>query len=150
MDRGAFIARMNSIVGEWGASTTHFIEPTGLAPENVSSAQDYALIAREALKDPILAKAASLPEYRFTTVSAGKAHRIKNTNPLVISGRYAINGSKTGYLDEAGYCLFTSVKGSGGNDVIVVTMGAATRSASFYQTEELIKYGLRKMAEVGT
>ncbi len=143
LDRAEFISRMNAQVADWGASSTHFIEPTGLAPENVSSALDYAIISREALKHPIIVKASTMPEYVFTTVNLQKYHKIKNTDKIIAQNKYTITGSKTGYLDEAGYCLMTRAE-SGGEKLIVVTMGAKTRDGSFRDTSRLIQYSIRQ------
>jgi D-alanyl-D-alanine carboxypeptidase (penicillin-binding protein 5/6) len=37
LSRDQFVERMNSQAKTWGATNTKFIEPSGLAPENVSS-----------------------------------------------------------------------------------------------------------------
>ena len=142
LNRDVFIAKMNSEVKRWGASTTHFIEPTGLAPENVSSALDYAIIAREVLKHPIIAKASTMEEYKFYTANTEKFHRIRNTNHIIKTDKYTINGSKTGYLHESGYCLMTRVFKNIYSNLIVVTFNAKTRADSFIETEKLIQYGL--------
>jgi len=145
LNRGAFIAKMNSEVKRWGAGTTHFIEPTGLAPENVSSVLDYAIIAREVLKHPIIAKASTMKKYEFYTINTEKFHRIRNTNHIIRTDKYTINGSKTGYLHESGYCLMTRVLKDIYSNLIVVTFGASTRANSFIETEKLIQYGLKQI-----
>jgi serine-type D-Ala-D-Ala endopeptidase (penicillin-binding protein 7) len=148
LSRENFIDRMNEIVKEWGASTTHFIEPTGLSPENVSSVLDYAIITKEVLKNPIIVKASTAKTYKFTTINTKKAHTIKNTNYIIQNSNYNITGSKTGYLEEAGYCLMTRVKKKTGGNIIVVTFGSDTRDINFNETTELIKYGLRLATKI--
>lgn len=143
LSRSQFVEKMNLSVKEWGASSTHFVEPTGLSPENVSSAKDYAIITKEVLTNPIIQKASAMDKYSFVTLNTKKTYRVSNTNKLIFTGLYNINGSKTGYLDEAGYCLMTRVQSPLGNNFIVVTMGADSRQSSFMETERLIKYGLR-------
>lgn len=145
MNRDEFIAKMNSQVKEWGASSSHFIEPTGLAPQNVSSVLDYAIITKEVLKHPIIAKASTMDQYEFTTVNKKIYHKIKNTNHILRSDKYNINGSKTGYLHESGYCLMTRVLSPENKNLIVITFGADTRDQSFNETEKLIQYGLIKI-----
>lgn len=140
LDRNDFIAKMNNAVAEWGASSTHFIEPTGLSPENVSSAMDYAIISKNALSHPIIQKASTMREYKFT--SSVRDYVIRNTNQIIRSDKFSITGSKTGYLEEAGYCLMTRVN-SGNKNIIVVTMGTDNRDKNFAETTELIQYGLR-------
>src|SRR3989339_735242 len=109
----------------------------------VSSARDYAIITKEVLVNPIIQKASTMDKYKFITVNTANSYRVSNTNKLIFKDLYQINGSKTGYLDEAGYCLMTRVESPLGNNLIVVTMGADSREASFTETERLIKYGLR-------
>jgi D-alanyl-D-alanine carboxypeptidase len=130
------------MVALWGASSTHFIEPTGLAPENVSSSFDYAIISKEVLKNPIIAKASTMPEYIFYTLNTKIKHRLRNTDHIINTNEFKVTGSKTGYLDEALYCLMIRVK-EGTNTIIVVTMGADSRTESFEQTSDLLRYGLR-------
>lgn len=142
LDRADFIQKMNEAVKNWGAVSTKFIEPTGLSPENVSSAQDYAIITREVFTNPIIQKSSTMPEYKFSTLNTKKAHRIKNTDQIIFTNRYNIIGSKTGYLDEAGYCLMLRAEKQG-RKIIVVTLGADSRDKSFQETEDLLKYGFR-------
>ncbi len=141
--RDQFIVKMNEKVQEWGASSTYFVEPTGLSPENVSSSLDYAIITKEALAHPIIEKASKKSEYEFYTQNTNKFHSLKNTNKLISASQYNITGSKTGYLNEAGYCLMIRAKTADKTNIIVVTLGADNRDISFSETEELLKYGLR-------
>lgn len=143
LSRADFIKKMNETVHRWGASSTKFVEPTGLSPENVSSARDYAIITKEVLANPIIQKASTMDRYKFVTVNTHNNYSVRNTNKLLFTDLYNISGSKTGYLDEAGYCLMTRVQSPLGNNFIVVTLGADTRENSFVETERLIRYGLR-------
>lgn len=144
LSRNNFISRMNQKAENWGAKSTKFFEPTGLDPRNVSSSLDYAIISRAVLKNSFIAKASILPKYVFATINTKIKHSIKNTDKIINSQVFNITGSKTGYLDEAGFCLMTSVE-EDGNKVIVVTLGSATRATSFSETSELIEYGLSKL-----
>jgi D-alanyl-D-alanine carboxypeptidase len=144
VERKEFIARMNNKVVEWGAKATHFIEPTGLSPENVSSAEDYAIITREVFINPLVEKISSANSYKFSTINTKQAHTLKNTSQLVSVGssNFNIVGSKTGYLDEAGYCLMTRVKDHQGGYLIAITLGAKNKAQSIKDSSELLKYGL--------
>lgn len=141
LSRADFIAKMNESVKEWGASSTHFIEPTGLSPENVSSVADYAIILSEVLSNPIIQKASVMSRYVFSTINTEEEHRITNTNKIIQTRDFTFTGSKTGYLDEAGYCLATRVL-HGAKNLIVITFGVATRDKSFSETVDLIKYAI--------
>jgi len=141
LKRDAFIKKMNESVTSWGASSTRFIEPSGLSPENVSSASDYAIILKEVMSNPIIQKASTMTRYDFTTINTKKKFYVYNTNKIIGTNNLTFTGSKTGYLDEAGYCLATRVK-TDNNNVIVVTLGADTRKNSFAETIDLIKYAI--------
>ncbi|MDO8668033.1 MAG: RlpA-like double-psi beta-barrel domain-containing protein [bacterium] len=143
LTRSEFIKNMNDLAAGWGASATHFIEPTGLALENVSSAYDYAIISKEVYTHPIIQKASTMYKYKFTTLNTNKAHTIVNTDKLLEVSSLNITGSKTGYLDEAQYCLMARAANKKGGQVIAVIMGADSREKSFAETEELLKYGLK-------
>jgi len=152
LSRNDFIQQMNKSVAAWGAESTGFVEPTGLSPDNVSSAADYAIITTEVFKHPIIQKASTMQSYSFTTINTLKDHTIRNTNQWIkngVSGIFApasIVGTKTGYLHEAGYCLMTRIK-DGDDYLIAVTLGADSRDQSFSETEALLKYGLKKIAD---
>ncbi|MFA6194676.1 MAG: RlpA-like double-psi beta-barrel domain-containing protein [Patescibacteria group bacterium] len=142
LSREKFIARMNEAVKDWGAGSTSFVEPTGLSPENVSSPLDYAIITKEVFGNSLIKKASTAAKYTFKTINTKKNHTLTNTNQLLKSGTYPIIGSKTGYLDEAGYCLMTRIQTANGN-LIAVNFGSQSKAANFSDNEQLIRYGLR-------
>jgi D-alanyl-D-alanine carboxypeptidase len=142
LSRPDFIEKMNETVQGWGATSTKFVEPTGLSPDNVSSPEDYAIIAREVYRNPIIQKVSTTLSYSFSTINTKKKHIIRNTDNLLQYNKLNIIGSKTGYLDEAGYCLMTRIKNPAGN-LIVVTFKAKTRADSLSDHEKLIQYGLK-------
>jgi len=142
LSRNAFIAKMNEVVQAWGATATSFVEPTGLSPNNVSSPLDYAIISKEVLKDALLRKISTTERYTFKTINTKKSHTLNNTNQLLKTKKYPISGTKTGYLDEAGYCLMTRVDAPQGS-LIAVNFGSKSKPANFFDNEQLIRYGLR-------
>ncbi len=151
LSRDAFIAKMNEFAAEVGASGTKFVEPTGLSFENVSTARDYAIMVREVFKNPLIQKMSVMPKYTFNTINTKKPHTLYNTNVFLREGLFAlenrleITGSKTGYLDEALYCLMTRVSGPSGEKLTVVNLGAPTGKDSSEEVKELISYGLKKV-----
>jgi len=142
MPRSDFIKKMNETAALWGATSTSFAEPTGLSPLNVSSPYDYAIITREVYQNPIIQKVSTMQVYRFSTINTKKKHVIRNTNSLIETNKFKITGSKTGYLNEAGYCLMTRATAKNGQQVIAVTFGAPTRNDSISETKRLLEYGL--------
>jgi len=110
----------------------------------MSSALDYAIITKEIYTHPIIKKASTIAEYKFTTINTKKFHRLKNTNQLInTASNFKITGSKTGYLDEALYCLMIRAEKDSLGPVIAVTMGVADRTQSFNETADLVRYGLK-------
>ena len=146
ISRSEFIKRMNDLAKEWGALNSTFIEPTGLSPENVSSPLDYAIITKELLQDEILKKISTTPSYSFTSINKEKKYNLKNTNDLIKTNNYQIAVSKTGYLDEAGYCLMTQVDSAKG-PLIIVSFNSPTRAGSFNDNKTLIDYGLKRLGQ---
>ncbi len=144
LNRENFIQNMNDIAKSFGASSTKFVEPTGLSPENVTSTKDYAFIIKNVLKNKYLADVSVTPEYKFTTITNKIDKRIRNTDKIIKTNKFNIIGSKTGYLDEALYCLMTKVQVDSNNSIIVVTLGAESRDDSFRETEKLIQYGIKQ------
>ena len=143
LSRAEFIARMNQKVVFWGANDTHFVEPTGLAPENVSSVSDYAIITAHAFVAPKMLEATTRKEYEFVTRRDKVKKIIRNTHDLLYSDFY-VTGGKTGYLDEAGYCLMVRIKTDDGRELVGVLFGADTRKQSFDELSDLLKYVVRK------
>ncbi len=142
LKREDFIANMNKLAKDWGATNTKFVEPTGLSPDNVSSPSDYAIMVKEIFKNPLIQKISTTKTYSFTTINTKELHKLTNTDQLLKNSAYNILGSKTGYLDEAGYCLMTRVKTDAGN-MIVVNFGSKSKAANFSDNEQLIRYGLK-------
>ncbi|MFA5130853.1 MAG: RlpA-like double-psi beta-barrel domain-containing protein [Patescibacteria group bacterium] len=144
LSRPDFIKKMNEVVASWGATSTKFIEPTGLSPQNVSSPLDYAIIMKEVFTSPLLSKISTTARYTFKTINTKKTHTLNNTSKLVKAGDYPIIGSKTGFLNEAGNCLMTRVSSPQGN-LIVVNFGSTSSAASFSDNEQMIRYGLLQL-----
>jgi D-alanyl-D-alanine endopeptidase (penicillin-binding protein 7) len=146
LSRDDFIGEMNEYAQSLGAKTTHFEEPTGLSPQNVSSVKDYAIISRDVFNEKIISEASSRAEYEFTTVNTERSFHLRNTNSLVRSNfipSFSIVGSKTGYLHEAGYCLVVRAHSTEKGDIIVLVMKEKNRSDSFDEIKDLIEYGFR-------
>jgi D-alanyl-D-alanine endopeptidase (penicillin-binding protein 7) len=146
LSRVVFVEKMNAQAKTWGATQTNFVEPSGLSPDNMSSPFDYAIMTKEIFKNPLLQKLSTTPRYSFRTINTGVRHRLTNTNSLLLSGKYQISGSKTGYLDEAGYCLMTRVDTPLGK-LIIVNFGADSKSNNFKDNETLLSYSLKQISQ---
>ncbi|WP_146240166.1 D-alanyl-D-alanine carboxypeptidase family protein [Curtobacterium sp. MCSS17_008] len=99
---------------EHGLDDTTIHEPTGLDPDNRSTATDLVRLGQLALADPVVQEIVGTE--RVTVPGAGA---IENSNKLL--GLDGIEGIKTGTLDEAGACLlFAATYERGGRQVTVV------------------------------
>ncbi|ARP91556.1 D-alanyl-D-alanine endopeptidase [Bordetella genomosp. 9] len=100
----AFVKAMNEKARELGMMDTHFVEPTGLSSENVSSPRDLVRLLRAASQRPLIHRYTTDTEY---DVDMGKGHTrtFRNTNALVRNADWDIKVSKTGFINEAGECL---------------------------------------------
>lgn len=133
-----FVRRMNAKAASLGLSHTHFVEPTGLNAQNVSTASEYALLAHEAFLHDDIVRVSEKQSYRFTTRNTKRTHTIKNTNELLFRNPSVLAG-KTGYIDEAGYCLVVkTTPGGTGESTIIVVLGNATSSGRFRDMERLV------------
>jgi len=118
-----------------GLPNTHFVEFTGLSEQNVSSAAEYAQILKTAAMHPLIAHITTLPDYTFRT--SVRDHHLVNTNRLCRYGVFDVKGGKTGFINEAGYCVATWVSTSS-RDVIAVILGARSNSARFAEARRMI------------
>lgn len=100
----AFVARMNEKAHELGMYSTRFVEPTGLSSQNVSTAEDLALMVRASLDYPLIREFTTAPSAQIHTVD-GHVYGFNNSNGLVRASSWQIDVSKTGYISEAGQCL---------------------------------------------
>jgi D-alanyl-D-alanine endopeptidase (penicillin-binding protein 7) len=99
----AFVAAMNAKAHELGMTDTHYVEPTGLSSQNVSSARDLAKLVIEAEKFPVIREYSTNEEY---AVHPGRrVLQYRNSNLLVRNPDWDIDVQKTGFINEAGRCM---------------------------------------------
>ncbi|MDQ6916277.1 MAG: D-alanyl-D-alanine endopeptidase [Pseudomonadota bacterium] len=101
----ACIAAMNKKAAELGMSHTHFSDATGLSSENVSTANEVALMVRAAAGYPMIRDATTTSSHYVEVQPTGTLLGFNNTNSLVRGGEWDIQVSKTGFIREAGKCL---------------------------------------------
>jgi len=142
LSRPAFIAKMNDLANASGATSTVFIEPSGLSPKNVSSAFEYAIIFREAIKNIIISESTAKFSYKININNGKNKITIFNTDRIIGLNKYRIIASKTGYLDEVGYNLAIKAE-QNGRKLILVLMGAPTREQSIQDALNLLEFGFK-------
>ncbi len=134
----SFIDRMNERAKELGAENTLFSNCTGLPKDpQYSCAKDVSIMLREMLKHQ--------KYYEFSKVwledfahPDGRTTQITNTNKLV---RFydGCDGGKTGFTNEAGFCLAATAK-RGETRLVSVVIGAETSKARFNGISEMFNY----------
>ena len=135
----SFVKKMNDKAKELGLKNTHFSNSTGLTIDNhYSSAYDMAMIAKELVKhEKILEFTGTYEDYlRKNTESP---FWLVNTNRLV---RFydGVDGLKTGFTKEAGYCLTSTAKRDGLR-LITVVMNEETSEKRSADTSRMLDYG---------
>lgn len=135
----AFVELMNKKAKELGLKNTNFKNPTGLDEANhYSSSRDMSIIARELVKHSKILEFSSIYETYLRTDTDNKFWLV-NTNKLV---RFypGVDGLKTGYTEEAGYCLTATIN-KDNMRLIAVVMGEPTSSIRNSEVSALLDYG---------
>ncbi|WP_027308556.1 D-alanyl-D-alanine carboxypeptidase family protein [Caloramator sp. ALD01] len=140
-----FIYRMNENAKLLGLNNTHYINSSGLTKNNkynVSTAYEQALLSYNILKKYYdILKYTSLKSFKY------KNKIYFSTNKLLGNFK-GVDGLKTGYTDEAGYCLVTTidVTNSNGNGkplrFISVVLGCDTKNDRFEDTKKILNYAI--------
>lgn len=135
----AFVEEMNRKAQALGLKNTHFANAYGLPAEgHYTSAYDLAIIARETLKYPLIRKLTSIKEYDLRD---GK-FKLWNTNKL-LWWYPGTDGFKTGWTNEAKYCLASTVERNGLR-LICVVMGVPQVRGHFAESMKIYNYGFAK------
>ena len=135
----AFVAKMNEKCRAIGCTNTNFMNVHGLdESSHYSSAKDMARISRELLKHEDILKYTTIYE-EYLNKPDGTSTWMVNTNKLI---RYysGVDGLKTGFTSDAGYCLSASAERNNMR-LISVVMKAPTTKARTDDTVELLNYG---------
>jgi D-alanyl-D-alanine endopeptidase (penicillin-binding protein 7) len=137
----AFVTRMN----EWASTSklnladTHYVDPSGLDPDNVSSAFDLSRLIAFASSNEQLGPIMRTPDYVIRT--ATREFSIHSTNRLLATAVGAeVLGAKTGFISKAGYCLATLLQMPQGSKVAVVVLGATNSTARFNEAVNLFNW----------
>ena len=137
-----FAELMNNKAKEIGLENSHFVTPHGLDdPNHYTTAYELAYLTDYALKNEKFSKIVGT---KYATISInGISREIKNTNELLLSDVEGVYGVKTGFTNNAGRCLVTSVKRNN-MDLIVVVLGADTRKDRSKDSLKLIDYAFKE------
>lgn len=133
----AFVEQMNHYAGRLGLENTNFVNTEGLeAEEHYSTARDIAILTRAVIREfPERYRRNSKREFTYNDI------RQYNRNELLWSDR-TVDGVKTGYTADAGYCLVASSQRDGMR-LISVVMGAPTEDRRAADSRALLAWGYR-------
>lgn len=134
-----FVKLMNNKVKELGLKNTVFKNSTGLdEPGHYSSAHDMARIAKELLTHEQILEFSKIYEDYLRANTKNKFWLV-NTNKLVRFYEGA-DGLKTGFTDNAGYCMAVTAKRNNMR-LIAIVLGEESGKVRNNETMELLDYG---------
>ena len=136
-----FVKLMNRRAKELGANDSNFVNPNGLPEDgHVTTAYDLAVLSRELLKHE---KIFDFISQYMVKVYVGKKNNVLrelvNKNKMV---RFYndVDGIKTGWTEEAGYCISVTAKRNNLR-LISVVMGSPKVDIRNKEARKLIDYG---------
>lgn len=134
-----FVKRMNAKAKELNLKNTNFVNATGLTTDNhYSTAYDMSQIAKELVKhEKILDFTSTYEDYLRKDTKT--PFWLVNTNKLVRFYK-EVDGLKTGFTDEAGYCLTATAK-KDDMRLITVVMKEASSKLRNSDTTKMLDYG---------
>jgi len=140
-----FVELMNAKASEIGMDATEFHNVHGLPPgpgqkADISSARDFALLARRLLRDH-----PSILEYTSTKTRIFREEnpvRLTSTNPL-LGETDGCDGLKTGFFSAAGFSI-TATAQRNGRRVIAVVLGSKYKQARKREAARLIELGFSR------
>lgn len=148
----AFIADMNRAAKELGMTSTRYTNPHGL-PAKTSSLDNKSTVEDQAKLCLALMKHADLRTWVGTRSAAfreaGNPNRLMliNHNNLLPGNKYqmdGVNGIKTGFTNNAGYCVAASCERSGHNLLAIVT-GVRSAKERDDLARDLLEWGYKQL-----
>lgn len=132
-----FADMMNQHATRLGMKNSHFKNSDGLPMEDhYTSARDLAILTAALIREfPDYYRWFSQKEFTFNKITQ------QNRNKL-LSRDESVDGVKTGFTDDAGYCLVASALREDMR-LISVVMGAASANARANENQNLLNYGFR-------
>lgn len=136
-----FLDRLNERLINMGLTDTHLVNPSGWGvPGHYSSAYDLAAFTMYALRYPRFVQTFGTLEY----ASDNGQYLFRNNNRMLQSYP-GIIGGKTGYDDDAGWCL-VNVAQRDGSRMIAVTMNGVAPDDWYDDNRVLLDYAFDQKA----
>jgi serine-type D-Ala-D-Ala carboxypeptidase (penicillin-binding protein 5/6) len=131
----AFANFMTAEARRIGLEKSTFKNPTGLYdPEQLMTAREVALLSQHLIKEyPEFYKIFSQERFKY------RRHNFINRNPLIFA-KMGVDGLKTGFVNEAGYCMAASAVRDG-KRLIAVVMGLPSKKTRRREVARLLNWG---------
>lgn len=134
-----FVKLMNERAKELGMNNTFYENANGLpTPNQYSTAFDTSIILKEISKYDLYNEFSNIWMDKLIHPSSRETELV-NTNRLIKYYDYCLNG-KTGFTDEAGYCL-ASTASNNGLTLISVVLNCSDAASRFSDSVKLYNYG---------
>ncbi len=143
----AFVAMMNRQAQQWNLKGTHFMDPTGLPdPGHHTTAYDLSIIATHIIRDfpADYARYFKVKEFTYNHITQANRVSLLFTDP-------SVDGMKTGYTSEAGYCMITSAQRefpNGPRRLLTVVMGTPTERARGQESQVLLNWAYQNFDDI--
>jgi serine-type D-Ala-D-Ala carboxypeptidase (penicillin-binding protein 5/6) len=133
----AFVDRMNAQAKRLGMAGSRFANATGLSdPQHYSTTYDLAVLANALIRDfPQYLGLYVLREFTFNGITQPNRNSLLGWDPRV-------DGLKTGYTENAGYCLIATARRDARRLLAIVT-GAESEKARATEAQRLLNYGFQ-------
>lgn len=139
----AYVKMMNDKAAALGLKHTHFANAYGLpAEKHYTSSRDLAVMIREASKYPLFSELVGIKRHDLR----GGKFVLWNTNKLLWWYR-GTEGGKTGWTNEAKYCLASTAKRDNFR-LIAVVMATPEPRSHFRESMKLYNYGFAQYEAV--
>ena len=143
----SFVDMMNAKAKELNMKDTNFVNTNGLPVDNhYTSAHDIALMSRELLKHDVIHKYLTTWMDQVVVGKKQATVGLANTNKLIKHYQGA-TGVKTGFTQQAKYCLSASAK-RGDTHLVAVTLGGETSPERFKDATSLLNFGFANYESV--
>lgn len=141
-----FVEMMNAKAKELGMNNTHFLNSNGLpVADHYTSAHDIAVMSRELLKHEEITKFTGIYQDHLRKDSR-KPFWLVNTNKLVRFYQ-GLDGLKTGFTNEAKFCLSATAKRNNLR-VIAVVMGEPDTKTRNAEISGMLDYAFNQYTSV--
>lgn len=126
----AFVRAMNKKARSLGMRHTRFVDSSGLSSRNKSTARDLAKLVTAAYDYPTIQQMTTSGRGYVKDWRTRRIIRFHNTNRLVRRRSWDINVSKTGYINESGYCLVMHTT-IGNRPIVIVLLNSSGKLSKF-------------------